>query len=68
MNGGLAGASAGIETSPSMGPAQGEATTAEGIVLIMACWCAVLATGLLAPILPQIAAAFENRNDRRLCL
>jgi len=33
----------------------------EGILLVMACWCTVLAPGLLAPVLPQISAHFANQ-------
>lgn len=40
-----------------------EAGTAEGIVLVMACWCTVLASGLLSPVLPQIAQAFGELDD-----
>ena len=30
----------------------------QGVLLVMACWCTVLAAGLLSPVLPQMAAEF----------
>src|SRR6266702_5883798 len=32
----------------------------EGILLVMTCWCTVLASGLLSPVLPQIAYRFAD--------
>lgn len=40
-------------------PASGDqAGLVEGALLVMACWCTVLASGLLSPVLPQIAARY----------
>ena len=32
--------------------------TTEGVLLVMTCWCTVLASGVLSPVLPQIADRF----------
>jgi predicted MFS family arabinose efflux permease len=36
----------------------GEPGAVEGVLLVMTCWCTVLASGLLSPVLPQIAHRF----------
>src|SRR5450432_1411519 len=33
----------------------------EGVLLVMTCWCTVLASGLLSPVLPQIAQDFAGK-------
>jgi MFS family permease len=35
-----------------------EPGTIEGVLLVMTCWCTVLASGVLSPVLPQIAHRF----------
>ncbi len=34
----------------------------EGLLLVMTCWCTVFASGLLAPVLPQIAQRFAGHS------
>jgi len=49
---------------PESGPEQMRALadrepgTIEGVLLVMTCWCTVLASGVLSPVLPQIAHRF----------
>ena len=40
-------------------PAHSEPGTIEGVLLVMTCWCTVLASGVLSPVLPQIAHGFS---------
>ena len=40
--------------------ATGEPGRIEGVLLVMTCWCTVLASGVLSPVLPQIAAQFAS--------
>ena len=50
--------------APESGPAQmrdlanREPGTIEGTLLVMTCWCTVLASGVLSPVLPQVAHRF----------
>jgi predicted MFS family arabinose efflux permease len=34
----------------------------EGVLLVMTCWCTVLASGLLSPVLPQVAQHFAGNS------
>jgi predicted MFS family arabinose efflux permease len=50
--------------APESGPeemrdlANREPGTIEGVLLVMTCWCTVLASGVLSPVLPQVAHRF----------
>jgi MFS family permease len=52
--------------APEFGPeemrdlANREPGTIEGVLLVMTCWCTVLASGVLSPVLPQIAHRFAD--------
>jgi predicted MFS family arabinose efflux permease len=40
--------------------ADGEPGAIEGTLLVMTCWCTVLASGVLSPVLPQVAHRFAD--------
>ena len=42
------------------------ATSLHGVLLVMACWCTVLAAGLISPLLPQLTAHFSGHQNVEL--
>jgi MFS family permease len=70
--GGILEHSSQLADAPEARPAEmhdltnGEPGKIEGVLLVMTCWCTVLASGVLSPVLPQIAQRFAYMSHVEL--